>query len=101
MKLKTKTLFAALAVLLMAASVGTAFGEHPDKWVRYVEATGSQYVDTGVQARWGTKAEMKVEWLAFADASFLAARNSGDTRLYFCHCYPESAYPRMLTAKGL
>ena len=98
MKLKTKTLFAALAVLFMAVSVGTAFGEQPDKWVRYVEATGSQYVDTGVQARWGTKAEMKVEWLAFADASFLAARNSGDTRLYFCHCYPESAYPRMLTA---
>ena len=63
MKLKTKTLFAALAVLFMAVSVGTAFGEQPDKWVRYVEATGSQYVDTGVQARWGTKAEMKVEWL--------------------------------------
>ena len=42
MKLKTKTLFAALAVLFMAVSVGTAFGEQPDKWVRYVEATGSQ-----------------------------------------------------------
>ena len=87
-----------MAALMLAAFICTAFAEQPDKWVRYVEATGSQYVDTGVQARWGTKAEMKVEWMAFADTSFLAARNSGDTRLYFCHCYPESAYPRMLTA---
>ena len=54
----------------MAASVGTAFGEQSVKWVRYVEATGSQYVDTGVRARWGTKAEMKVEWTVFADTSF-------------------------------
>ena len=50
-----------------AGITGTAFAEQPDKWVRYVEATGSQYVDTGVQAWWGTKAEMKVEWIAFAD----------------------------------
>ena len=88
MKLKKKMTFAALAVLFMIASAGMVFGEQPDKWVRYVEATGSQYVDTGVQARWGTKAEMKVEWLAFADTSFLAARGAdgGNTRLYFCHC---------------
>ena len=57
-------------LIIGAAAVAaylTAFGEQPDKWVRYVEATGSQYVDTGVQAWWGTKAEMKVEWIAFAD----------------------------------
>ena len=89
MKLKTKTLFATLAVLLMAAFAGTAFGEQPDKWVRYVEATGSQYVDTGIIGRWNTKAECKVEWMEFADASFLASRAEpypGNGRLYFCYC---------------
>ena len=93
MKLKNSRYFAALAVLLMAAFVGVAFGGQPDKWVRYVESTGSQYVDTGVRARWGTKAEMKVEWTAFADTSFLAARGAdgGNTRLYFCHCGGENS----------
>ena len=52
---------------MLAAFMRMLFGEQPDKWVRYVEATGSQYVDTGVQARWGTNAEMKVEWIAIAD----------------------------------
>ena len=56
-----------MAALMLAAFMRMSFGEQPDKWVRYVEATGSQYVDTGVQAWWGTKAEMKVEWIAFAD----------------------------------
>ena len=51
MKLERGRYFAALAVLFMAVSVGTAFGEQPDKWVRYVEATGSQYVDTGIIVR--------------------------------------------------
>ena len=56
-----------LATGIAGVFTGAAFAEQPDKWVRYVEATGSQYVDTGVQARWGTNAEMKVEWIAFAD----------------------------------
>ena len=43
-----------------AGFTGTAFAEQPDKWVRYVEATGSQYVDTGIIGRWNTKAECKV-----------------------------------------
>ena len=92
MKLKMKTLFATLAVLLMAAFADTAFGEQPDKWVRYVEATGSQYVDTGIIGRWNTKAECKVEWMELGDAAFLAARNGayGDAehpngRIYFCY----------------
>ena len=92
MKLERRRYFAALAVLLMAVFAGTAFGEQPDKWVRYVEATGSQYVDTGVRARWNTKAECKVEWMELADAAFLAARNGAwgdaehpDGRLYFCY----------------
>ena len=63
-----------LAVTLgwaVSGVTGTAFAEQPDKWVRYVEATGSQYVDTGIIGRWNTKAECKVEWMELADTAFL------------------------------
>lgn len=59
----------------------------PDKFVRYVEATGSQYVDTGIVGRYGTKTECKVEWMAFSDSSFLACGDwSGNKRFFLCHC---------------
>ncbi|MBQ3288148.1 MAG: hypothetical protein IJH50_01895 [Kiritimatiellae bacterium] len=86
-----------LAVALgwaVSGVTGTAFAEQPDKWVRYVEATGSQYVDTGIIGRWNTKAECKVEWMELADTAFLDSRNGAygdaehpDGRMYFCHCY--------------
>ena len=74
-------------------SIGSAFAEQPDKWVDYVEATGSQYVDTCITGRWNTKVECKVEWLELGDRSFLASRSGeyGSTvnengRMYFCYC---------------
>ena len=89
----------------MAVSAGTAFGEQPDKWVRYVEATGSQYVDTGITGRWNTKAECKVEWMELGDAAFLAARNGAwgdaehpDGRIYFCYSLDTDG--KMYTAQG-
>ena len=45
----------------LALATSTVFAGKPDKFVRYVEATGSQYVDTGIVGRYGTKAECKVE----------------------------------------
>ena len=88
----------ALAAIVTAVS---AFADQPDRWVRYVEATGSQHVDTGVRARYGTKAEMKVEWMAFADTSFLAARGAsgGNDRVYFCYCGAQNA--EMLSGFGI
>ena len=71
----------------------------PDKFVRYVEATGAQYVDTGIIGRYNTKAECKVEWMDFSDSSFLASRTGwGDSRLYFCYCLNASG--NMYTAQG-
>ena len=74
-------------------SIGSAFAEQPDKWVSYVEATGSQWVDTGIIGRWNTKAECKVEWMALADSAFLASRDGAwqhptkpDGKMYFCYC---------------
>ena len=84
-----RKLAAVVAVLVM----GAAFAEQPDKWVSYVEATGNQWVDTGIIGRWNTKAECKVEWMAFTDSAFLAARDGAyqhptkpNGKMYFCYC---------------
>ena len=38
-----------IIVLACAAELSfAAIAEQPDKWVRYVEATGAQYIDTGI-----------------------------------------------------
>lgn len=87
--MNSKLKHAALTFLAALAFGASARAETPDKWVRYVEATGSQYVDTGIVGRYGTKAEAKVEWMELADASFLSARKEnwpGNGRLYFCYC---------------
>jgi len=83
--MKTRTLLALVGGALLAGSQVRA--ETPDKFVRYVEATGAQYVDTGIVGRYNTKAECKVEWMAFSDSAFLAAGYySGNKRFYPCWC---------------
>ncbi len=65
--------------------------ETPDKFIRYVEATGQQAVDTGIVGRYGMRAEMQVEWMAVGgDTAFLDARgddgtSDNNTRVMFCH----------------
>ena len=91
-----------LAVTCAISIAGAAFAEQPDKWVRYVEATGSQYVDTGITGRWNTKAECKVEWMGFSDSSFLASRKGvypTNERMYFCYCL--DAVGVMYAAQGV
>ena len=78
--------------VLAAAISGLALAETPDKFVRYVESTGSQYVDTGVTGRWNTKVEAQVEWLEFKDSSLIGSRTSSsspnaNSRLYLCYTY--------------
>ena len=60
--------------------------------MRYVESTGSQYVDTGVTGRWNTRVEAQVEWLEFKDSSLIGSRTSSsspnaNSRLYLCYTY--------------
>ena len=81
-----------MAVVLTTLIAGMAIAETPDKFVRYVESTGSQYVDTGVTGRWNTKVEAQVEWLNFADSSLIGSRTSSsspnaNSRLYLCYTY--------------
>lgn len=64
-----------------------ALAEQPDKWVSYVESTGSQWVDTGITGRWNTKIEAKVEWMNLADSGFVSCGNwETGTRFYMCYC---------------
>ena len=56
-----------------------AGAETPDRFIRYVEATGAQAVDVGVRGRYGTKMEASIEWTALADMSILDAREDPNT----------------------
>ena len=87
--MKAKTLLALIGGAVLFGSQARA--ETPDKFLRYVEATGSQYVDTGVVGRYGTKAECKAEWMSFSDSAFLDCGDwSGNKRFFMCHCSTSS-----------
>ena len=95
--MKAKTALALIGNVALATFLCKA--ETPDKFVRYVEATGSQYVDTGIVGRHGIKTECKVEWMNLADSAFLASGYwSGNKRFYACWC--SSASGNMFTAQG-
>ncbi len=87
-----------LSVFVASAAILTTSAETPDKFVRYVESTGSQWIDTGIVGRHGTKAECKVEWMNLSDSAFLASGYwSSNTRFYACWC--SSASGNMFTAQ--
>ena len=78
---------ASTIVALFAAIPVLAFAETPDKFVRYVESNGSQYVDTGVTGRWNTKVEAQVEWLELGDKTLLGSGDWSDTtRCFMIYC---------------
>ena len=59
----------------------------PDAILEYVDSTGAQYIDTGVEARAGTKSEMKMQWKAYRSGynldAYLSA-TSGSGKFYLC-----------------
>ena len=65
----------------LAAGPVTRLHGKPDHFIQYVEATGSQYVDTGVIGRCNSAMEAHVLWNYVSDGIFLASRvDSGNTR---------------------
>lgn len=70
-----------VSVLMSLAVCLCVQAETPDCFVDYVEATGQQWVDTGIVGRYNTKAEIKVEWMApgAADETVLACRGDAST----------------------
>ncbi len=94
----SKNASTALLICLWATAAcraETVVGE-PDAYLDYIEANGSQYVDTGVNAETGLKTRIDLEWgkevaadggsgAGYGDDwGMLDARN-GNTRLYLCH----------------
>ena len=85
----------------LAARAETVTAE-PDAFLEYIEATGSQYIDTGVNAETGLKARLDFaldtsvssgsDWSLLAAAT---ANNSSDnrSRIFLCHYYGSGGKP--------
>lgn len=59
----------------------------PDHFIQYVEATGTQYIDSEVIGRCNSSMAAHVMWVAVSDTSFLSSRiDSGATRFVMYGC---------------
>ena len=68
----------AFVLSIFTARAGTVTAE-PDAFLDYIEATGSQYIDTGVNAETGLKARIDMEWGnggTSCDWGFLGAKDN-------------------------
>jgi len=78
---------------LVAAAICTAatFAETPDAFLEYVASTGKQYVDTGIRAKSGIRAEMGMMWNSASGwyFTFLGAKKGNDN---FLLCHLDSTY---------
>ena len=57
----TRVALAAVAALL-AQTTPAGVVAQPDAWLDYIEADGSQFIDTGVAAMTGVKARLDIAW---------------------------------------
>ena len=89
----------AAALFAMNAKGETETAE-PDAFLDYIEATGSQYIDTGVNAETGLKARIDFslgsqytndDW-SFLDACDGTGGPDTRKRLFLCHLYNEKPY---------
>ena len=104
MNLKRVSIFASAAVLATCA-MGEQIVAEPDALLDYIQATGAQYIDTGVNAETGLKASIDFAWATFSgnpdwsllDAATVASSNDNRSRIFMCHMYsgkPFFAYGR-------
>ena len=76
---------------LVAAAICAAFAassllavDVPDSYIDYVESTGSQYVDTGIEGRYGTKVEVRFTgWTDNGSSLFGAVGNASYNNNHF------------------
>ena len=92
--MKTLAIFAAAAALAVSARGKTVTAE-PDALLDYIEATGSQYINTGVNAETGLKAYVDFAWATYSgnpdwsllDACTVASSSDNRSRFLMCHMY--------------
>lgn len=81
---------AGLAVVAATASISAADYGEPDEYLDYIEATGEQYIDTGVNAETGLKVRADFSWEGTIDNNtdwgLVGARN-GNVRMLMVHMY--------------
>ncbi len=86
-----------LSVMASAASIAGA----PDCYLDYIEATGSQYIDTGVNAETGLKARVDFSWegeiaantdMSMLDAATVASVSDDRSRVFLCHIYQKKPF---------
>ena len=74
---------------------GETVTAEPDAFLDYIEANGSQYINTGVNAETGLKARIDLEigsysgnadW-GFLDAATVASASDNRKRIFLCHLY--------------
>lgn len=73
-------------LFLTSAQKAKLANAKPVEYLAWVEADGTQFVDTGVDGRFGTTAEMEMAWMSDKDRDdeFLGAR-TGENRFYMWH----------------
>ena len=85
---------AILGVLAANVCMAETVTAEPDAFLEYVEATGTQYVDTGVNAETGLKARIDLEFSSsglsgadwsLLDAATVASASDNRTRIFLCH----------------
>ena len=95
-------IIAAAAVGFAACALGETFTEEPDAFLEYIEATGSQYIDTGVNAETGLKARVDFAWASgtistndwsLLDATIDNSVSDKRTRFLMCHLYGGGGKP--------
>ncbi len=81
--------------LLALCVRGETVTAEPDAFLEYIEANGSQYINTGVNAETGLKARIDLEigsysgnadW-GFLDAATVASASDNRKRIFLCHLY--------------
>lgn len=62
--------------------------------VEYLESTGTQYIDTGIQARSGVKCTASIMWISggATDACILGGRKGLSSRIMLIHQYPANKW---------
>jgi hypothetical protein len=99
MKMKTLAIFAAAAALAVSAR-GEQITAEPDAFLDYIEATGSQYIDTGVNAETGLKAYVDFAWATYSgnpdwsllDACIDSSVSDKRNRFLMCHMFNGKPY---------
>ena len=92
---------AAVLLCVGICAKGETVTEEPDAFLEYIEATGSQYIDTGVNAETGLKARVDFSWAtgfdeksdwSFLDATIDNSVSDKRTRFLMCHMFKKKPF---------